>query len=381
MRMVARVPRQRGSMPGRHRAVELDRSVWVDTAKGVCILLVVLWHVIMKHYLMIDWHLSAPIPGAWGTFGDQMLTLRMPLFFAISGLLAAGAVSRPWRVLGRSKVAKFLYLYILWSLIHAVLLALVPGFDTTHPRSALDVVEQLTITPPNVWYLYALALYFVVAKVTRTWPTQIVLGLALALSVVTATGVLDTPGNRAGLLKNLVFFLGGLHFGPAIKRLAADASGRRLAVVGGGWVAILAAMALLHAKTWPGVWAAASLAAVIFGVNAAAIVARWTTMAAPLAALGRRTLPIYVMHMPLLALLHRSFFAPLSEYGGDREIFALLEPAGLTALLTALCLGIHYGLQKARAGWLFELPGGPIRPAKATVTALKGRDQELVDAA
>jgi uncharacterized membrane protein YcfT len=55
-----------------------------------------------------------------------MLTLRMPLFFTISGMLAASAVHRSWRVLGRGKVAKFLYLYVLWFLIHAGLLALVP---------------------------------------------------------------------------------------------------------------------------------------------------------------------------------------------------------------------------------------------------------------
>ena len=82
-----------------------DRTVWADVAKGMCILLVVLWHVVTKHYLRIDWHVSPPIPGAWGVLTEQLLPMRMPLFFTISGMFAIGAVRRPWRVLGRSKVA------------------------------------------------------------------------------------------------------------------------------------------------------------------------------------------------------------------------------------------------------------------------------------
>src|SRR5258705_13881892 len=92
-----------------------ERVGWADTAKGVCILLVVLWHVIMKHYLKVDWrHLPVPIPGAWGILGDQLLTLRMPLFFTVSGMFAVGAYHRKWHVVARSRIAKFLYLYLLW---------------------------------------------------------------------------------------------------------------------------------------------------------------------------------------------------------------------------------------------------------------------------
>jgi uncharacterized membrane protein YcfT len=110
------------------------RVAWADTAKGVCILLVVLWHVIMKHYLQIDWRISSPIPGAWGTLSEQLLPLRMPLFFTISGLFAAGAVSRPWPVLLRSRVAKFCYLYAMWLVIHTVVLSFVPDFKTDRAR-------------------------------------------------------------------------------------------------------------------------------------------------------------------------------------------------------------------------------------------------------
>ena len=43
-----------------------ERTIWADTAKGMCILLVVLWHVVMKHYLQIDWHVSIADPRRLG---------------------------------------------------------------------------------------------------------------------------------------------------------------------------------------------------------------------------------------------------------------------------------------------------------------------------
>jgi hypothetical protein len=71
-------------------AAAQPHAVRADGAKGVCILLVVPWPVIMKHDLQIDWHLSLPIPGAWGTFGDDLPPMRMPV------LLTAVLVTRGW---------------------------------------------------------------------------------------------------------------------------------------------------------------------------------------------------------------------------------------------------------------------------------------------
>jgi len=331
-----------------------QRERWADTAKGACILLVVLWHVIMKHYLQINWHLPLPIPGAWGTLGDQLLPLRMPLFFTISGMFAAGAVVRPWRIVARTRVAKFLYLYVLWLVVHTTVLALVPGFETARAHNALEFVEQLTITPSNLWYLFALALYFVVAKLTRGVPKWVMLALALGLSTVTAAGLLATPGDRGGLMQNLVFFLGGLYFRPAFERLAASANRRRVVLFGSSYAMLLLIMAVLGAQRWPGVWPVISVGATVFGVTAAAQVAKSDLIATALSALGRRTLPVYVMHMPVLAVLHALLIGPLSTHIGDQPLLAMVEPVSMTGLVVAICLLVHRGLQ--RAGWLFDLP-------------------------
>ncbi|MGC4812665.1 acyltransferase family protein [Micromonospora sp. DT228] len=334
------------------------RARWADAAKGVCIVLVVLWHVVVKDYLQIDWHVGVPVPGLWGTLGEQFLPLRMPLFFTISGVFAANAAQRPWRVVARGRIAGFLYLYVVWLLIHTAVLAAAPQLPTDRATSALGLLEQLTITPSNLWYLYALALYFTVAKATRRVPRALVLVPAAALSAIAAAGLLDTPGNRAGLYQNLVFFLAGLSLRPQIERWAATASRRRLVLTSGAYALALAAMAAAGAQQWFGVWTAVSAVAVIFGITAAARLARWSAISDPLARLGRITLPIYVIHMPVLALLHRLLLVPVS--GLDRSAQGLIVlgyPILLSGLVIGLSLAVHRGLVAVHARWLFALPG------------------------
>lgn len=342
------------------------RLDWADVAKGVCIVLVVLWHVIMKDYLQIDWHVATPFPGAWGTLGEQLLPLRMPLFFAISGFFAAGAVGRPWRVLGRSKVAKFLYLYALWLCVHTGLLALVPDFGTERARGFLHFLEQLTITPSNLWYLQALAIYFVVAKLSHRVPPPVMLAAAFTLSATAAAELVATPGDRGGLYQNLVFFLAGRYGRSLLERVAETAGWLRFFAVAVPYLGLLALVDHFGAKTWFGLWPAVSFVAVFLGVTAASLVTRWTALTGAVAGIGRRTLPIYVLHMPLLALLHAVLVNPVSKAGaGVQLVTSALEPAVMTAAVVAICLGLHRILPTP---WLFDLPARRREPASQLPT-------------
>ncbi|MEV6600175.1 acyltransferase [Actinoplanes sp. NPDC051346] len=358
-------------------ATEPGRAGWADVAKGACILLVVMWHVIMKHYLRIDWHLPAPIPGLWGFLGDQLLPMRMPVFFTISGLFAASAVLRPWKVVARGRIAKFYYLYALWFTVHTAVLALVPRFDTLAAHSALDVVEQLTITPTNLWYLVALALYFIVAKLTRELPTAAVLAPALLLSAVASAGLLAAPGNRGQLYQNLFFFLAGLRLRPWLERWAREANPRLLLGAGAGYVVVMLAVGRLGAKQWFGVWPVVSALAVLVGIAAAAQLERQRPVSDLLAKLGRNTLGIYVMHMPLLALMHAALLAPFSEAGTATQlVLAVVLPLLLTALLTTVCLSLRTCFEAVGGGWLFDLPARRRHPPRTT-SAEEQPTQEL----
>jgi uncharacterized membrane protein YcfT len=332
----------------------VKRLDWADVAKGTCIVLVVLWHVIMKDYLQIDWRVSSPFPGAWGSVGELLLPLRMPLFFAISGFFAVKAVGRPWRVIGRTKVAMFLYLYVLWLCVHTALLAVVPDFGTERARGVLQFVEQLTITPSNLWYLQALALYFVVAKLSRPVPPLVMLAAAFLLSATAAAGLVATPGDRGGLYQNLVFFLIGLYGKSLIERVADAASWLRFAAVAVPYLGILVLVEHFGVKTVFGLWPAISVVAIFLGVTLASLATRWTALTRGLTSIGRRTLPIYVMHMPILALLHLALVKPISHAGSTVQLaLTAIEPAVLTAAVVWICLLLHRILPST---WVFELP-------------------------
>jgi uncharacterized membrane protein YcfT len=352
-------------------ALTAARAGWADVAKGSCILLVVLWHVIMKHYLQIDWDLPAPIPGAWGMLGDQLLPLRMPVFFTISGFLAATAAARPWRVVARGRIARFYYLYVIWFVVHTTVLALVPDFDTLAARTAMSVLAQLTITPTNLWYLLALAVYFVIAKLTRTVPAAVVLVSAFLLSATASAGWLAAPGNRGQLYQNLFFFLAGLRLKAWIEQWARRANLPVLLAGGTAYLLVMLAIRASGAGTWFGVRPAVSVLAVLVGIAAAVQLERLRPIARGLIHLGRSTLPIYVIHMPLLALLHAALLDAFSGAGTPVQILlAVTLPAALTALLVTVCLTLHRWLTAVGATWLFGLPR---RREGATTVAGAGR--------
>ncbi|WP_238455148.1 threonine/serine dehydratase [Micromonospora sp. ATA51] len=96
-----------------------------------------------------------------------------------------------------------------------------------------------------------------------------------------------------------------------------------------------------------------------------------------LATLGRRTLPVYVIHMPVLALLHRLLAGPVAELTGtSRALLVTCYPVLLTAVVLALSLAVHRALLAAGATWLFDLPTRRRRP---TSTAIEGDPMSRTD--
>ncbi len=344
------------------------RETWGDALKGVLILLVVFWHVVMKSYLQVDWRLGVPIPGVWGLAGDAIWPFLMPLFLLVSGYFAANAFARPWRVVARTRVVRFLYLYLLWSLIHMAALWAFPDLPTLVPRSVSEFVEFVTISPPNTWYLYALAVYFLVAKALSRVPAWLVIGAAALLSIVVSAGFVEVVSNRGSLLYNFVFFLLGLHLAPQLRRFVGWMRPSRALLFVAVYALAFAAMRLTATETLPGVWPVVSAAGVAMGLAVAPLIARTRLLGTGLAALGRRSLPIYLIHMPLLAIADVVLLAWLSEARvAVQMIAAAALPVVLTALLVAVCLVLNRYLVRGGFGWLFDAArrGAAARPVLA----------------
>ncbi|KJL21915.1 Capsule biosynthesis protein CapA [Microbacterium azadirachtae] len=333
------------------------RLAWADTAKGLLIVLVVFWHVVMKSYLTIDWRLGIPLPGVWGLVSDIAYPVRMPLFFLISGCFAANAVVRPWAAVWRSRVVRFLYLYLLWTLIHTATMQAFPDFPTLVPRSVAEFVEAITISPPNAWYLYALALYFLVAKALRRLPAWMPLAAAAALTTAVGAGLIDVVSNRGSLLANLLYFLIGTTFSRRIIGLAARPRPLLATASAALYLGAFAVVRATGTDRVPGVWPAVALVGVGAGIAVAPLLAAVPRLGRGLARLGSRTLQIYVIHMPVLALADSLVAQPVSDAGRPVQLAAaVLLPVVLTAAVIAASVAVGALITRDRLSWLFDLP-------------------------
>jgi hypothetical protein len=93
---------------------EKFRLYWVDFAKGVGIILVVIGHV---WYGLHNGGIAIPEKLDLGV-ERWIYSFHMPLFFFIAGLFAISSMGKAGKVFLSDKLATIGYPYVLWSLIH-----------------------------------------------------------------------------------------------------------------------------------------------------------------------------------------------------------------------------------------------------------------------
>lgn len=334
------------------------RCDWVDVAKGVCILLVVMFHATLGVEKATGEITALNAAIEWAR------PFRMPDFFFISGLFLAARIDRPWRSYLDSKVVHFAYFYLLW--LHILLLVKAPaiiaesglsGFASTYAWSYVDPFSSL-------WFIYLLAVYFVVTKLIAGLPKALVIAAAASLHVLwpeTGLFLADEFANR------FVFFYSGYALAPLAFRFA-ERVGRENGLL------VLFALAL---------WAITNAFAVTSGIAAvrgadlivsfvgisaviaASVMAVRSGHAAPLLYCGRNSIVIY--------LAFTLFMGPA------RQIL-LKHPIALTGEVIALAsmaagvigaLALHRFVTGTRAAFLFE------RPDSLKLPALTARWQAL----
>ncbi|MCU1691804.1 MAG: pyridoxal-5-phosphate-dependent protein subunit beta, partial [Frankiales bacterium] len=182
------------------------RQPWVDAAKGVLILLVVLWHVVRKHYVLLPW-VPGPVAHGWSTASFLLQPVRVPLFFVVSGYLASRAVRRSWPDLLRGRVLRDYWTYVVWLLLGSAFFLVGPPLTTHTAHSVPELLVAAVAGNANTWYLYALAAYVVVARLSLRLPVWLPLTLALLLAGAADLAVMPHTGNVEPLLRNLLPFL------------------------------------------------------------------------------------------------------------------------------------------------------------------------------
>ncbi|AHB48350.1 acyltransferase [Hyphomicrobium nitrativorans NL23] len=183
------------------------RLDWVDVAKGVCIILVVLMHATLGVEKATGESLSLT------HFVEWARPFRMPDFFLISGLFLAARIDRPWRSYLDTKVVHFAYFYVLWLTIQFALKA--PGMVAEHGAVATleHYVMSFFVPFSTLWFIYLLAAFFVVSKLLRPAPHWLVLGgaaLLHAASPHSGVFIVDEFTSR------FVFFYSGYALAPMV---------------------------------------------------------------------------------------------------------------------------------------------------------------------
>jgi len=152
-----------------------SRIEWLDYAKGTCIILVVMLYSVEVATERLG------CAGWIGRVADFARPFRMPDFFLLSGLLLPRVIDRPWRRYLDRKVVHFAYFYVLWVTILVAYRGLMSAVAGAH-QDVLHVYLASFVKPFSMlWFIYMLAIFFVVTKALRSVPAWLTGACAAAL--------------------------------------------------------------------------------------------------------------------------------------------------------------------------------------------------------
>lgn len=161
-------------MPGKQPSIILDdekpvdaspstRIKWLDYAKGIGIICVVIGHTLRG---LVNASLMSELP-AYLVLDEWIYSFHMPLFLFLSGLLIPRGLQKGLRTFLGRKVKTILYPYFVWSIIQGSIGILSSRF--TNDDSTLKDLILIPLAPiDQFWFLYALFNSIVIISVLLT---------------------------------------------------------------------------------------------------------------------------------------------------------------------------------------------------------------------
>jgi fucose 4-O-acetylase-like acetyltransferase len=294
-------PAASGEMGVSQAAVRPQRIAFLDVAKGIGIILVVIGHSLGGLY---DDGLVTPESAGWLGF-YLIYCFHMPLFFFLSGSLVEGRIARqPGRFL-RSNLTRIAYPYFLWGAVNVGAMLLASGLINhrllTSPAQAF--AEILWKPPGPFWFLFVLFFLHLTALLTlRSGGKLLLVAAAAALYLLCATWqpAADFLWNYvAGT--NILFYVLGVCIGQQV----VNWRGR----IPQPYTAAAIAAVIFFASAWTG-WRTeaewysyVTLPAAFAGTIAVLLLSRSDLLNGSqwLSYIGRRAISIYVMHILFVA--------------------------------------------------------------------------------
>lgn len=313
-------------------AAPVTRRQALDIARGTAVLFVVVFHSLLFAEAVEAWSLP------WRAVVGLFRLLPVPLLLLVSGFLARRTLTSTALTVRRAAVVLALYAV---STSAFVLLFWRLGYvrrDTGTVFEPAALPGELLLPTTYLWYLYGLGLALLLVRATHRLPAPAVVGAALALSALAMAGVVQTGSAQVDdLCAYLVWFVVGAR-APAlvegVLRLGRRPAGRALVALY-LLTAVLTVGAVVAGRlsTWDldalplvgPATAALSVAAAL----CAAVELEGRLLGRALAWLGRATLPVYLGHEPVLALVVPLVGPALASTSGPLRHLVVL---GLTAV-------------------------------------------------
>jgi uncharacterized membrane protein YcfT len=337
------------------------RVDWVDYAKGICIIMVVMMHSVLGV------ELAAGKTGFMHVLVAFAKPFRMPDFFLISGLFLPLVIDRDWRTYLDRKVVHFAYFYVLWVTIQFGFKAPAFAAETSWSHAGYLYLESFIEPFGTLWFIYLLPIFFVVTKATRRMPPLLIWSIAALLEaahIVTGWTVIDEFCAR------FVYFYSGYLFADTVFALSDRARAHPpLALAALAlWALIDGGLVLAGFSEWPLISLILGLAGACAIVTCATLLARmqWLTF---LRFCGEHSIVIYLaFFLPMAAtrtLLLRA--GPLHDIG---TISLVVTAAGVVGALAiwriALMAGAKFLFERPAAFWIAPNQSRPtLQPAES----------------
>ena len=335
-----------------HAAGRVD---WVDYAKGICIVMVVMMHSVLG------------VEQAAGQTGFMHVLVafakpfRMPDFFMISGLFLALVIDRDWRTYLDRKVVHFAYFYVLWVTIQFGFKA--PSFAAESSWSHVGFLYLESFIEPfgTLWFIYLLPVFFVVIKLTRKVPPLLIWTIAAVLEAahVTTTWTLIDE-----FCARFVYIHTGYVCATYVFNLSDRARANPQAALAGLalWALVNGGLVWLGMSEWPVISLALGLAGACAIVTIGTLLARmrWLNF---LRFCGEHSIVIYL-----------AFFLPMASTRTLLLKTGMIHDIGMVSLMVTIvgvlgALLIWRVAPAAGANFLFERPDAFwIAPKKAAAT-------------
>jgi uncharacterized membrane protein YcfT len=319
-----------------------NRLDWVDYAKGICIIMVVMMHA------TLGVEAAAGHQGFMHAVVEFAKPFRMPDFFLISGLFLARVIDRDWRTYIDRKVVHFAYFYVLWVTIQFAVKA--PTFGAEHGLADVGKAYALSFIEPfgTLWFIYLLPIFFVVTKLTQRVPAVAILIVGAALEMTKIESgwtVIDEFAAR------FVYFYAGYLFANSIFGFARGVQTHAaVALVAlAAWALVNGAATHAGIASWPVMSMLFGLAgcAAVIAISALLAKARWLDA---IRFCGEHSLVVYL-----------AFFLPMAASRIALLKSGIITDIGTVSLIVTICgvagaLALWWGARNTAFRFLFDRP-------------------------